>query len=247
MKVIILCAGYGTRLYPLTKDKPKALLQLGGVPIIERILERVDPVKEVDCVYVISNHRFVENFYYWRKEYLTDNKPKYRVEIFDDMTSTNEERLGAVGDIKFVVDNAKLNDDVIVVAGDNLITFDIDEFAAFGRDRRLAVAVKDIKDKKAASMYGVLSAGKSGQVTEFEEKPAQPKSTLISIGLYYFGKEFLPQIQTYISEGNTPDQPGFFLAWLFRKNPLFVYVVKGQWFDIGDIDSYSKANEMLGG
>ncbi len=242
MKCILLCAGYATRLYPLTREKPKSLLPVGNVPMIERILDKIIHMDEMNKVYVVTNHRFIQHFYYWHRDY----EHREKVEIFDDNTMDNDDRLGAIGDIEYVVKNAKINEDMIVVAGDNLLMFDITDFLKFGKKHRLAIAVKDVKNKKLASLYGAVKLGSDNQVLDFEEKPPSPKSTLISICLYYIAKEHVPLVSKYLAEGHNKDAPGYYIGWLFQNYPLYAWTIKGQWLDIGDIDSYNKANALFG-
>jgi glucose-1-phosphate thymidylyltransferase len=246
MKCIVLCAGYGVRLYPLTKDKPKPLLPVGGRPLLERILERILEVPEIDSIYIVSNHRFVSHFYYWLRDYQAAHKPKAKIDIFDDMTMSNDDRLGAIGDMQFVIQNGKIDDDLLVVAGDNLLMFDVREFVAFGRSKGAAIAVKDVKTRQLAKLYGVVTLDQEGRVTDFEEKPPSPTSTLISIGLYFFGKKHVGLVKQYIDEGHNQDQPGNYISWLHQQIPVYSCTIKGQWFDIGNIDQYNQANEAFG-
>ncbi len=246
MKCLVLCAGYGVRLYPLTKDKPKPLLPIGGRPLLERILERVLEVPEIDKVYIVSNHRFVSHFYYWLRDYQAAAKPRVGIDIFDDMTMSNDDRLGAIGDLNFVIQNAKIDDDLLVVAGDNLLMFDVRDFVNFAANKGAGVSVKDVKTKQLAKLYGVISLDKAGKVVDFEEKPPSPSSTLISIGLYYFARKYIPMVAQYIEEGHNKDQPGNYIQWLYERVPVYGYTIKGQWFDIGSIDQYNQANEAYG-
>jgi glucose-1-phosphate thymidylyltransferase len=162
------------------------------------------------------------------------------------MTQTSEDRLGAIGDLHFVIQNARIEDDLLVVAGDNLLLFELADFVKHARERGLAIAVKDVKTRELARLYGVVTLDKDGRVVDFEEKPAVPQSTLISIGLYYFPGGQVAMIRRYIEEGHNRDAPGYLIQWLHREASLYAYVIKGQWFDIGNIDSYNKANELYG-
>jgi glucose-1-phosphate thymidylyltransferase len=245
MKCLLLGAGYATRLYPLTKDRPKPLLPVAGVPILQRICEEIFKVKRIDTIYVVSNHRFAGHYYNWLRDYQHHRALPVPIEIYDDLTQTPDDRLGAIGDIQFVVRNAKLDDDLVIIAGDNLIQFDLDGFVNFAQPKGAAVCLKDLKSKKQVSLYGAVEINKELQVIDFEEKPPKPSTTLISIGLYYFGKAHLPLFQRYLEDGHSKDAPGYYLQWLHRQIPVFGYVIDGEWFDIGDIDSYNRANEMI--
>ncbi len=245
MKCLLLGAGYATRLYPLTKDRPKPLLPVAGVPILQRICEKVFRVEGLETVYVVSNHRFAGHYYNWLRDYQTQRALPAPVEIYDDLTHSPDDRLGAIGDIQFVIRSAKVDDDLLVIAGDNLIEFDLGEFVAFAQPRGAAVGLKDLKSKKSVSLYGAVETDPQGKVVSFEEKPPRPKTTLISIGVYFFGKAHLPLFQKYLDEGRSKDAPGFYLQWLHQKIDVFGYVIEGEWFDIGDIDSYHAAHEMM--
>jgi glucose-1-phosphate thymidylyltransferase len=245
MKALLLGAGYATRLYPLTKDRPKPLLPVAGVPILQRICEQLFKVKSLDKIMLVTNHRFVSHYYNWLRDYQTQRALPVPIEIFDDLTTSPDDRLGAVGDINFVIQNAKLDDDLMVIAGDNLILFPLQDFATAGQEKGAAACLKDLKDKKLVSLYGAVEVDKAGKIVDFEEKPPRPRTTLISIGLYYWGKAHLGLFKQYLEEGNKKDQPGYFLQWAHRRIPVHGHVIDGEWYDIGDIDSYNTANEIL--
>jgi len=245
MKCVLLGAGYATRLYPLTKDRPKPLLPVAGVPILQRICEPLMQVKGLDQIYVVTNHRFAGHYHNWKRDYEEHRALPVEIDIWDDGTQTPDDRLGAIGDIDFVLRNAKVDDDLLLIAGDNLIEFSLQDFAAFAQPKGAAVCVKDLKSKKLASLYGAVELNKQGRVVGFEEKPPKPKTTLISIGVYFFGKQHLPLFRKYLDEGHSKDAPGYYLQWLHERIEVFGHVIDGEWFDIGDIDSYNKANEIM--
>ncbi|MBI2933812.1 MAG: nucleotidyltransferase family protein [Planctomycetes bacterium] len=242
MKCLLLGAGYATRLYPLTRERPKPLLPVGGIPILQRICNAVRRVPDVDRIYVVTNHRFVTHYYNWLREAGPTPVP---IEIFDDLTTSNDDRLGAVGDIDFVVRSAKINDEMLVIAGDNLFEFDLKDFVKFAREHKgSAVAVKDVESKELAALYGVVDLDKNRRILDFEEKPPVPASTLIAIAIYYFAKDHVPLTRQYLAEGHNKDQPGHYIAWLHKQVPVYAYAFQSGWYDIGDIDSYNKANEL---
>ncbi len=246
MKVILLGAGYATRLYPLTRERPKPLLPVAGVPILQRICEQIFKAGVADRIYVISNHRFVSHYYNWLHDFKSHRQPPVPIEIYDDMTLSNDDRLGAVGDIQFVIRNARIDDDLMIIAGDNLIQFDLKKPAEEAASRGSSVAcLKDMKSKALVSLYGAVETDAEGRIIDFEEKPPKPRSTLVSIGVYVFAREHVPLVQRYLDEGHSKDQPGFYLQWLHKQIPVYGYVIDGDWFDIGDIDSYNKANEIV--
>ena len=245
MKALLLGAGYATRLYPLTRERPKPLLPVGGVAILERICEKILPVPGIDHIYVVTNHRFAGHYYRWLTEFQESRKLKVPVEIYDDLTTSPDDRLGAIGDIDFVIQHANVDDDLLVVAGDNLFEFPLKAFTAFAKKKKSpAVCVKDLGDTELASLYGVVEVDAKGRIVDFEEKPPDPKSSLIAIGVYYFPKEHLPLLRQYLEEGQSRDAPGYFIQWLHQQVPLYAHPVKGAWYDIGDIDSYTKANDL---
>jgi glucose-1-phosphate thymidylyltransferase len=245
MKCLLLGAGYATRLYPLTKDRPKPLLPVAGVPILQRICEQVFKVKGLDRIFVVSNHRFAGHYYNWLRDYQNHRALPVPVEIYDDLTQTPDDRLGAIGDIQFVIGNAKVEDDLLVIAGDNLIEFSLQDFVTFAQSKGTAAGLKDLKTREKVSLYGAVSVNKQGKIVAFEEKPPKPKTTLISIGVYYFAKAHLGLFREYLDAGHGKDRPGDYLQWLHEKIDVFGYVIEGSWFDIGDIDSYNAANEMM--
>ena len=245
MKALLLGAGYATRLYPLTRERPKPLLPVGGTAILERICQRVFPVPGVERIYVVTNHRFAGHYYRWLTAFQDARKPPIPIEIFDDLTTSPDDRLGAIGDVDFVIRHANLDDDLLVIAGDNLFEFPLKAFTAFARRKKSsAVCVKDLGDRKLATLYGVVEVDPKGRIVDFEEKPPAPKSTLIAIGVYYFAKKHLPLFRQYLEEGQSRDAPGYFIQWLHPKIELYGHPAKGPWYDIGDIDSYTKANDL---
>ena len=244
MKVIVLCAGYATRLYPLTKDKPKPLLPIAGRPILEWILEKVKEVQGVEAVYLITNHKFAGHFADWAKTL----KYPWPVEAVDDQTTSNETRLGAIGDLAFVMKEKKIgNEDMMVIAGDNFFDFDLKEFVRFSKSKKPSPvsAVYDVKDKELAKQYGLVKFATDGKVEEFFEKPANPPTTMASCGLYWLPSETRVLLDRYLTSGNNPDQPGHYMRWLAETVSLYAVPLKGQWLDIGDLASYEKANTFF--
>lgn len=242
MKALILAAGYGTRLYPLTKDTPKPLLKIQDKPILEYILENIEKVKEIKDVYIISNARFFEKIAQWAENYNT----RLKIKVIDDRTTTNENRLGAVRDIEFVVSREGINEDLLVIGGDNLFDLDLRRFLEFSLSKHphSVICAYDVKDINKASLYGIVEADGKGRIISFEEKPQQPKSTLAAMAIYYFSAKTLNLIFEYLSAGEKKDAPGFFIKWLSEKDEIFAYVFKGQWFDIGSKESYEQAQKV---
>jgi len=215
---------------------------VGGVPILERICGQLGEAGAFDAIHVVTNHRFAGHYEEWLRDYRGRKQTPGDVRIHDDKTTTPENRLGAIGDIQFVVDAAPITGDLLVIAGDNLISGSLEPFLSSAASRGTSVGLKDLRSKKLVSLYGVVE---TGRILGFEEKPAQPKSTLIAIGLYYFPKSTLPLIRKYLELGNSKDAPGYYLQWLHRQTPVYGHVVEGDWYDIGDLESYRNADETM--
>lgn len=245
MDALILGAGYATRLYPLTKDRAKPLLPIGGVPIIERICRQLVVLKELGTIHIVTNHTFAGQYETWLRDYGRRRVPPPLLALHDDQTTTPENRLGAIGDLEFVLEQAAIDTDLLVVAGDNLIEGSLADFVESARVRGTSVGLKDFKDPKKVSLYGVVEVDPDQKIIGFEEKPAQPRSTLVAIGLYYLPRPTLPLVRRYLEAGNRKDAPGYYLQWLWRETPVHGFVLEKEWFDIGDADSYHEANERL--
>jgi glucose-1-phosphate thymidylyltransferase len=245
MDALILGAGYATRLYPLTKDRPKPLLPVGGIPILERICRQLAELNELDTIHIVTNHSFAPQYEAWLQDFGRRRVPPPLLALHDDQTTTPENRLGAIGDLQFVIQRAKLDTDLLVIAGDNLIEGSLAGFVQAGRAQGATVGIKDFKDPSKASLYGVVELGEHSRVTGFEEKPAAPRTSLIAIGLYYFPRQTLPLIAEYLAGGQGKDAPGYYLQWLCHKTSVFGHILEGDWVDIGDLDSYHKADENM--
>jgi glucose-1-phosphate thymidylyltransferase len=244
MKVVLLCAGYATRLYPLTKDKPKPLLPIGDRPILEWILDKVAEIKGVEKVYIVTNHRFASQFEEWAKTLHYD----WPVITIDDQTTTNENRLGAIGDLAYVTKQGNIGDeDMLVLAGDNFFDFDLASFIAYSKKRRPhpVTAIYDVQDRELAKQYGLVKIDGDGRVFEFFEKPADPPTTLASCGIYWLPAEARLLLDRYLADGHNPDQPGHYMRWLSETVGVYANPLKGRWLDIGDRASYEKAGELF--
>jgi len=245
MDALILGAGYATRLYPLTKDRPKPLLPVGGVAIIERICRQLAEAPELDTIHIVTNHTFVGPYEKWLQDYGRRRVPPPLLALHDDGTTTPENRLGAIGDLRFVLERAKLDTDLLVIAGDNLIDADLGDFVQTGRAKGATVGVKDFHDPAKATLYGVVEMSPDSRIVGFEEKPPRPKSSRVAVGLYYLPRKTLPLVQRYLEEGHSKDAPGYYLQWLVTQVPVYGHVLPGEWYDIGDLDSYRRADERM--
>lgn len=242
MKALLLAAGYATRLYPLTLDKPKPLLPVGPHPIIDYILQNIKRVKAIDEVFVVTNSKFYSHFQAW----LEAGDYGLPIEIINDGTFSNDDRLGAIGDIEFVIKKQGIKDDLLVVGADNIFDAELSDFVRFSASKKdsSCVALYDLADRKLATRYGVVSIDAQGKVIDFQEKPSEPKSSFISTCIYYFPSQKLKLFKEYsASQARSNDASGNYIKWLSRTDSVWGYVLKGKWYDIGDMQSYQKANE----
>src|SRR3984893_14022481 len=226
MNALILAAGYATRLYPLTFNKAKPLLEVGGKPIIEWLLDNLASVPELGMVYIVTNNKFANDFQSWANAY-QDRHPGIQIKIINDGSTSDDDKLGAIGDINLVLTRENLaNDDLLVIAGDNLFEQPLGDFVNASQQSFATVAVHDVGNLEAMKKYGAVSIDKNGVITHFEEKPQKPKSTLASVALYYYSREILPLFTTYLAAGNNPDQPGRFLQWIYSRKPVKAFLIK---------------------
>ena len=247
MKAVVLAAGYATRLYPLTRDRPKHLLKVGGRPILEHVLEKLAPIEGLDGVVLVTNAKFADVFRHWAAEYAPP-RPELRPTVVDDGTSSEETRLGAIGDLRLVIDGLDERDDLVVVAGDNLFSESLEGFGETGQ--RLGaptVGVYDVGDLEAIRKYNAIEVDESGRITFFEEKPEHPRSTLTGIALYYYPQGMLDLVAGYLDEGNNPDQPGRLVEWLYPRVDCYTWPVPGLWLDVGSKETVEAAESLLAG
>ncbi len=244
MKAVITCAGYASRLWPLTRETPKPLLEVKGKPIVEHIIGRIGEIPDVDCICIVTNSKFYAGFSRW----LEGKSFGVPVKILDDGTLSNDDRLGQVGDIKFVVDSENIDDDLLVVAGDNLFNFSLlPAFEAFRNGSGIMNPLWESKSYRAARESGSVVLDESdNSFTEFMEKSPAPKSTLLSLGIYFFPKSKLGFIGKYVDDGNNADKMGYFLAWLMRHEKVYGHVYFEKWFDIGWIEALEQARREFG-
>jgi glucose-1-phosphate thymidylyltransferase len=245
MKVIILGAGYATRLYPLTLTQPKPLLPVAGKPMVDYVLDNLAPIEGIEHVYVVTNAKFAPHFQAWAKERGV-HRPKLSFNIVNDGSTDDSNKLGAIGDLHLVLEREKIDDDIIVVAGDNLFSQSLEDFGRCCRQKNAPVlGIFDVHDLEAVKKYNDIRVDPSGRIVQFEEKPKEPRGTLIAIALYYYPRASLPLIRQYIAEGNNPDQPGRLVQWLYPRTPFYTWQVPGLWFDIGSKETLEEANRIF--
>jgi glucose-1-phosphate thymidylyltransferase len=245
MKVIILAAGYATRLYPLTLTRPKPLLPVAGKPMIDYVLDNLAPIGGIDRIYVVTNAKFAGQFQEWSEDYRA-HKAKLNFTVVNDGSTDDTNKLGAIGDIHFVLKTQNVDDDIIVVAGDNLFSQDLSDYGRLCREKNAPVlGVYDVGDLEQIKKYNAISVNGDGRITFFEEKPKNPTSTITGIALYFYPRSSLALIRQYIAEGNNPDQPGRLIQWLYPRVPVYTWTVPGLWYDIGSRETLEEANRIF--
>ncbi len=240
MKALILAAGYATRLYPLTRHFPKPLLEVNKRPIIDYIVDNVSRIEEIDEIFVITNSKFFPKFKKWAK---TVKSPK-KISVINDMTCGLKDRRGAIGDMYYAIIKNKIQDDLLVIGGDNLFDKDLRGFTKFALLKRPhpSIGVFDIKNKNKARSYGVIKIDRSKKIIDFQEKPKIPVSTNVAMCLYYFPASKLDLVGEYLSSrSNKNDATGFYIDWLRKNETVYGYIFGGKWFDIGQLEFYKKA------
>ncbi|WP_135851872.1 sugar phosphate nucleotidyltransferase [Halorussus salinus] len=236
MKAVVLAGGYATRLWPITKHRPKMFLPVGDSTVIDQIFAELEADDRIDEVYVSTNERFAEDF----RDHLADSefdKPRLTVED----TTEEDEKFGVVGALAQLFDRENITEDTLVIAGDNLISFGVSDFVDFFQDKGSpTLAAYDVGSRERAKSYGLVELD-GDEVVDFQEKPDDPASTLVSIACYAFTAETIPLLDEYLENGNNPDEPGWFVQWLQQRDSVYAYTFDEAWFDIGTPESYLEA------
>lgn len=243
MKCVILAAGYATRLYPLTENFPKPLLEVAGKPILDWLIDDMAGTGMVEEYIVISNHKFAHIFEEWAAK-----KSEVTIRVIDDGTTSNETRLGAVKDIQFAIEQLQLDDDLLVMAGDNLLDFSLGEFMRYGKEKN-ATCVMRYYEASEARLHktGVIEIDANDGILSFEEKPAQPKSHWCVPAFYYYTREDSHLIKKGIESGCGTDAPGSFIAWLCGQTQVYAWEMPGRRYDIGNLESYEEVKQNYKG
>jgi sugar-phosphate nucleotydyltransferase len=241
MKCILLCAGYATRLFPLTQNFPKALLEVGGRAILDYTLDEVNSINEIDHIYLVTNAKYTPHFEEWAKS-KNNIKP---ITVFNDGTTNNDDRLGAIGDMQFTIEKAGIDDDILVLATDNLFTFKLKDFVEFYKTKNApSVCVREEEDINLLKRVGVAKLDEDMRIVDFVEKPAEPQSKYAVYAEYIYPKNVLPMIKTYLEEGNSCDAPGNLVAYMYKRLPTYAYAFNGVCYDVGTHEALAQVNEI---
>jgi len=245
MKAYLLAAGYATRMYPLTRDRPKPLLEVGGRPILTHLVRRIETLSDLTEIVVIGNHRFAEPLARWRDT----TACRVPVRVLDDGSTSEHDRLGAIGDLAFALREVPAGrEDWVVAAGDNLLGFDLQSIEADFRARHApTIVVRDVPTAQTgvASSYNDVTLDPGGRVVRFREKPDRAATGIAAIALYFFPPEVVDLLARYLAEGGNPDAPGYFIAWLVGETTVRASRFEGDWFDIGSLDALATAQERF--
>lgn len=242
MKCLILAAGYATRLYPLTENFPKPLLKVGDKTILDWLIDDIDTLSQVDEYVVISNHKFARHFEEWAAA------KTQKITVVDDMTETNETRLGAVRDIEFAINKLALDDDMLVIAGDNVLDFSLTEFISYAKEKNTPCIMRYYEpDEKKLLKCGVVTVDESDRVIRMTEKSPEPETHWCCPPFYYYAKDSARLISKGIESGCGTDAPGSFIAWLCTQTAVHAMEMPGRRYDIGNLESYEKVQREYKG
>ena len=238
MKCLILAAGYATRLYPLTENFPKPLLEVKGKAILDWLVDDIDQAGLVDEFVVISNHKFAHHFDNWAKT------KKQKITVVDDGTSTNDTRLGAVKDIQFAIDSLSLDDDMLVIAGDNVLDFSLTKFISYAKEKNASAIMRYYEpNEKKLLKCGVVTIDENDKITEMTEKSPNPATNWCAPPFYYYTREDAKLIEAGIEAGCGTDAPGSYIAWLCKQTYVYAMEMPGRRYDIGNLESYEQVKK----
>lgn len=242
MICVILAAGYATRLYPLTENFPKPLLDVNGKTILDWLIDDISVTTDIKEYIVISNHKFAPHFEKWAKE------SKHSIKIVDDGTESNETRLGAVKDIEYAIDQLNLDDDMLVIAGDNVLDFSLGKFVAYYKEKNASAVMRyyELDDKKLLKC-GVVTIDENEKVVEMTEKSPTPATHWCTPPFYIYSREDAKKIKTALAQGCGYDAPGSFIAWLCKNSPVYSMEMPGSRYDIGNLESYEQVKKTYKG
>lgn len=241
MKAIIMAGGFAKRMWPLTMKTPKPLLPVAGKPMIEYLLEKLVRVGEISTIYITTNQRFESAFRIW-----IENKDfKKDVRLVIEKAETENEKLGSIGAVNHIIEKEGIDDDILCLAGDNILEDELIPFVSFFKDRGTTVFGLNEKSGGNLCKFGIACTDEYGRVVDFAEKPDNPKSNLVSTAIYAIPRASLTLFRDYLSEKNNPDAFGHFISWLYTREPVFGFVFRNKWFDIGSFEGYQEANKHI--
>lgn len=242
MKCLILAAGYATRLYPLTENQPKPLLTVGNKTILDWLIDDIDEAGLVDEYIVISNHKFAHHFQDW-----ANTKPQ-KITVVDDGTSTNETRLGAVCDIQFAIEQLNLDDDMLVIAGDNLLDFSLQRFVHYAHQKQTSCIMRFWEtDEQRLLKCGVVTIDEQDRILRMTEKSPTPETHWCCPPFYYYTRQDARLVKEGIKNGCGTDAPGSYIAWLCTQTPVHAMEMPGKRYDIGNLQSYQQVQKNYKG
>ncbi len=230
-------------MFPLTSQLAKPLLPVAGRPIVSHVLDKFSNTQGIDEVIVLTNNKFYTSFQEWIS---TENGHlPFKVNLLNNGTQDEQQKLGMCGDISYVIETLKIDDDLIVVGGENLFGADLSEFVQRAHEGKFLVGTYDLKINEAAGFYNTLETDETGRITFFDEKAFRPKNPMIALSLYSYPKSIVKYFKRYLLEGNNPDQPGRVIQWLYKRHPIYAHQLKGPWLDVTTIDQYFIAQRMF--
>lgn len=245
MKAIVLAAGYGTRLYPLTLNRPKALLDVADKPIVEHLMDRLLPVPGLDHIYLAINDWFAPQFQEWLGAYRSGRHDRHS-KVISSITIEEANNAGAISSLYSVLTRENVDDDVLVIAADNLFSHDFENFVLFAQQKGTpVVGVYNLHKHDEGRKYGSVVAGEDGRVVHFEEKPEQPRGNTIAVALYYYPRSALPLILQYVEDGNDLKHIGLLVEWMYKKMSFYTWRLPDVWFDIGSKKALEEANHFF--
>lgn len=243
MNTLILAAGFGKRLYPLTIDIPKALIEINGKPTIEHLIERIKEIKEIEQIYILSNNKFYINFIEWLKNFQSKDNHSIKIKILSNGINTEAEQRGAIADLIYALKTINCTD-LFVLASDNLFSFSLKELYDLSLTKNSStIAIRIIENKELIKKYSCVMLDKNYRIISFEEKPREPKSNICSTACYFFIKKDLNKIKLHAF--NNFDHLGEIINFLHKKSRVFGKLSGGYWFDIGSVEELEKAREYL--
>lgn len=242
MKAVILAGGYARRMWPLTKNRPKHLLPVAGRPMLDYVMDSLESIPDLEEIFLSTNMRFQGQF----KKYLDGVNTKKKLRLFIEDTRSEEEKLGSVGALGYLIRESGLDDNLLVIGGDNIFGFEMTDFIEYFYSKKAnTIALYDLGNREKARLYGVVHIDDDNRIIDFHEKPADPQSTLVSTACYAFTRKGVRSILRYLEEGNDPDKMGHFIEWLYRHDDVYGFIFTGVWFDIGSLESYEAADRYF--